>query len=323
MEFTVSVLDPCRTRAINSVDVTAGITLELGNTATLDFTEATDATSVAAGIYQLCGPFSYVVVDPNDDTPIDWITITDQGTPGIYTITASPILESFRDSSPNTYELWSTLDNYYPSHHAGRRDNIILTVEDATCDCNDVVWDNPALETFNAAVMEGATTTTIPAATINQVNSEAVNPKIRQCYSSANDCPETSSFSLTLSDGSSLPSFITQNSGTSVQVNALDGDALGTWTITITQTPTASNGAVMTFDSLEIVISCTIVSIDTVTPPSSGLTYTLYDTTLTIDLSADVYQQVPDCKYTLTNTFAWTIDAASPIIQDPNNEQAI
>lgn len=119
MEFDVTVLDPCRTEAINSVDVTAGIELKLGETATLDFLEATDATSVSTGVYQLCGSFSYVIVDPNDsDAVIDWISIAAHAsTAGTYTITASPILEQYRDSSPNTYELWTTLDDYYPTYH--------------------------------------------------------------------------------------------------------------------------------------------------------------------------------------------------------------
>lgn len=73
-------------------------------------------------------------------------------------------------------------------------------------------------------------------------------------------------------------------------MNALDGDAVGSWTLTITQTPTASNGAVMTFDKLQIDMSCTIVSIDAVDPPTTGLEYILYDTTLTVDLSDDIYQ---------------------------------
>jgi hypothetical protein len=217
MEFDVEVLDPCRTRNINTVDVTAGITLELGNTATLDFLEATDETEVAAGIDTLCGDFTYRVVDPNNaDWEVDWITVTASATAGAYTITASPILETYRDNSPLSYELWTTLDNYYPTYHAGRRDTLVVTVNTATCDCNDIVWDNPSLVVYNAAVAEGATTTAIPAATINQASSEAVNPKIRECYSSGVNCPDTSYFTILMYDGGSLPSFIAQTGPSTV-----------------------------------------------------------------------------------------------------------
>lgn len=136
MTFDVDVLDPCRTTTINTVDVTAGITVRLGETQTLDFSEATDSVEVAAAVDTLCGDFSYSIVDPNNgDTVISWISIA-PASAGLYTITASPTDESFRDSSPNSYELWTTLDSYYPAHHVGRRDTIVLTVEDAVCDCS-------------------------------------------------------------------------------------------------------------------------------------------------------------------------------------------
>ena len=88
-------------------------------------------------------------------------------TAGLYTITASPTDESYRDSSPNSYELWITLDNYYPTHHVGSRETIVLTVQDAVCDCSEVVWDAPALVVEQHAVAQSAVITTVPKATIN------------------------------------------------------------------------------------------------------------------------------------------------------------
>ena len=130
MEFDVEVLDPCRTTVINDVDVTAGITVRLDETQTLEFAEATDSVEVAAAVNTLCGDFSYVVVDPNDsDTPVSWISISPStSNAGYYTITASPTLETFRDASPLSYELWTTLDNYYPTHHSGKRNTLTVTV---------------------------------------------------------------------------------------------------------------------------------------------------------------------------------------------------
>lgn len=168
MTFDVDVLDPCRTTTINVVDVSAGITVRLGETQTLDFSEATDSVEVAAAVNTLCGDFSYSIVDPSDDTVIPWISIAPHAsTSGLYTITASPTDENYRDSSPNSYELWTTLDNYYPTHHVGRRDTIVLTVQDAICDCSEVVWDSPALVVEQHAVAQGMVSTTVPKATIN------------------------------------------------------------------------------------------------------------------------------------------------------------
>jgi hypothetical protein len=125
---------------------------------------------------------------------------------------------------------------------------------------------------------------------------------------------------VTLYDGGALPDFIVQN-GDTVEITPLDHTDMGEFLLKITQTP--DNGAPSDFDSLRIDVSCTITSIDTVAPPTTGLTYTLYDTTLPIDLSSNVYVQVPPCGYTLVNDFTWTIDAASPITVDAGNEQMI
>ena len=53
------------------------------------------------------------------------------------------------------------------------------------------------------------------------------------------------------------------------------------------------------------------------------MTYILYDTTHSIDLSSNVYTQSPDCKFATVNTHTWTIDAASPIVVNSANPQQI
>jgi hypothetical protein len=146
MTFTVTVQDPCRTVTINTVDVTAGITMKLGNVKTMDFLEATDVVSVATTMADRCGPKSYVVVDPSDsDTPVSWISIAAKaGVAGTYTITASPTDETFVKA--NNYELWTTLDDYKTAHsHVGRRDALVVTVNTADCDCSEVVRTEPSL----------------------------------------------------------------------------------------------------------------------------------------------------------------------------------
>lgn len=97
MTFDVTVIDPCRTTAIVTVDITAGMTLELGDTASLDFLEAQDAVSISTDLPAICGTMSYVVVDPSDsNNAVSWISIAAKvGSAGTYTITASPILETF------------------------------------------------------------------------------------------------------------------------------------------------------------------------------------------------------------------------------------
>lgn len=123
-----------------------------------------------------------------------------------------------------------------------------------------------------------------------------------------------------MSDNSNLLGWMT-NLGTSIQVSPTNGDAVGEHLLRIVMTP--SNGQVETYDMLKVVITCTIASINDVAAPNSGLTYILYDTTKSIDLSGNVYTQSPDCRFVLTKTASWTIPNGSPIVQNAGNSQQI
>lgn len=95
MTFDVTVLDPCRTTAITTVDVTAGLSLKLGATASMDFLEAVTATETSTSLTGICGTKTYSIIDPgNNNAVVDWITIAPKANvAGTYTITATPILE--------------------------------------------------------------------------------------------------------------------------------------------------------------------------------------------------------------------------------------
>ena len=277
MTFNVDVVDPCRTTAIATVDIAAGMTLELGNTATLDFLEAIDGVETSTNLVAVCGPKSYVVVDPGaSDAAVSWISIAAKvGSAGTFTITASPILESF--VATQSYNLYTTLDNYDDEHsHPGRTDTLTIVVQAATCDCTDVVRDHPAASAHAGAVSDGGTTVAIPIAIINQSDSEALNPKIRWCYSSAANCANTATYAVTMDDNSVLPSFIVSD-GTTLTVTPTVGLEVDVYIIKTVMTPTY--GAVETYSTLTITITCTIASINDVAAPSSDLDYILYDST--------------------------------------------
>ena len=66
---------------------------------------------------------------------------------------------------------------------------------------------------------------------------------------------------------------------------------MGTHTISVVQTITYTNfgtSTTITFDGVTITVGCTIASVPNPSPPTSanyGLTYTLYDSQLAIDLT--------------------------------------
>ena len=91
---------------------------------------------------------------------------------------------------------------------------------------------------------------------------------------------------MTLSDNSVLPSFIVSD-GTQLTITPTDGLEVDSYVIKAVMTPTY--GAVETYSTLTIVITCTIQSINDVTARTTGLEYILYATTHKIDLSGNVY----------------------------------
>lgn len=105
------------------------------------------------------------------------------------------------------------------------------------------------------------------------------------CYTGAG-CANTATYAITLNDNSSLPSWMVSD-GTNIAVTPTTGADVDTYILRTVMTPTY--GAVETYDMLTIVITCTIVSINDVAAPSSGLEYVLYATTHSVDLSSNVY----------------------------------
>jgi hypothetical protein len=84
---------------------------------------------------------------------------------------------------------------------------------------------------------------------------------------------------------------------------------MGTWSLDIVQTITyTSHGTTVTipFTGVEITVGCTITSVPNPSPPTTGLSYTLYDPTLTIDVSGIPWTQSPPCDYTATEVITWT-----------------
>ena len=62
---------------------------------------------------------------------------------------------------------------------------------------------------------------------------------------------------------------------------------MGPWTIEVTQTTTYGDDPV--WDAVVITVGCTIATITPDGPPTSGLTYILYDSPLLIDLQTYAY----------------------------------
>lgn len=211
------------------------------------------------------------------------------------------------------------MDDYKTAHnHVGRRDALVVTIAAADCDCTGILRTFPTLVTHNGAVSDGGTTVAIPEGVVDQVASELLNPKIRKCFSSGNNCNNSgSTYVVKNTDNSQLNAAFLSSTGTHVVVTPTNGDYVGTHNLRIVMTN--QYGLTIEYDRLDIVITCTIASINNVAAPSTNLQYVLYESTHSVDLSGSVYTQTPDCRFVLTMAHTWTIGSSAPIVVNSGN----
>lgn len=133
------------------------------------------------------------MVDSNDD-PISWMSIAYDSDTSLYTITSSPTEEALLGST-HQYYLKITFSNAnYPN--PVKRMSVPTTITAATCNCDLLSWDPPAMVTNAVEVALGPLTENFPSATQNDV-SKTTTPAIRKCFENSGTCPFTSTWTPT------------------------------------------------------------------------------------------------------------------------------
>jgi hypothetical protein len=295
MTFVVTVVDPCVGGTINDPTLTA-MTVQNGGTATEDFLDATDTVDDTYVIQSLCGDRDYAVYETDSSgSPLTWITVAKDTTAlGTHTITANPDDVALVTGAQHQLKLRITYVDY-PSH-AGKWVTLPITVNHADCDCELLLWDNPARTDVTINVGVGvAESVNIPVATANTASKSATQ-EIAKCYIGG-ACVETSTYALLLDTGDALPltgnsGFITVNGdSTIISVYPTKPADIGTWLIMMTQ-DTAS-GANPAYEAVLLTVGCTITDIASPTAPDEGngwtLTYNIWETDLLIDLATILY----------------------------------
>lgn len=180
---------------------------------------------------RLCGDRVYLIVDASDNA-ISWMPIT--GT-GPYTITSTPTDEALVTGSSLDYYLKITFaDGRYPT--PVKRMALPVTITDATCDCDQLTWDNPATVTAAVEVALGPLTVNMPTATQNEA-SKLPTPEIRKCFAASGTCAFTSTWAAIDVSTGSIPPFIVQT-GTTDELTVTPTTAShmgsGSWTLQVT-----------------------------------------------------------------------------------------
>ena len=68
---------------------------------------------------------------------------------------------------------------------------------------------------------------------------------------------------------------------------------------------TSLHGNKPTYTAFSFTVTCAVASFTLPSNPAN-IAYTLFDPSSTVDLTSLLYQQVPDCKYTLSHDLTWT-----------------
>lgn len=205
----------------------------------------------------------------------------------------------------------------YPTHEV----EFNIVIQPATCDCNLLVWDQPAqLVEYTKLMASPVFSVVLQRAIVNEA-SKTAEPAIRSCTGSK-ACDMTSSIvfvdKATQSLDTAFMSF--DDSSDEFVVMPTVSSQIGTYTMEMTQTVYTGHDP-MVMDVIVIEVDCIIEEIRTPTPLSDVI-YHLMATAQTHTLTPN-FLQYPPCDYTLVENIEWTIPTGAPVTVDPADDYTI
>ena len=311
ISLSITVTDPCLTTTYEDFTLTQ-MTMEAGQTITQDFNQPLISAGTDVNDQAICGDFTYNVFEVVNGINLGQTLVTVAQVAGIQQrLTATTQDEA--DQGIHTMRLIVSLGLVdYPTYEV----DFNLLIQPATCDCNLLVWDEPAQLSLSTLLMaDPVATITLQMATVNADSTQA-EPAIRSC-TGAYVCDTSSTVALVDKDTASLDAaFMTFDDGTLVlSVEPTVSSQINTYTMELTQTVQTGHAPIV-MDAVIVVVDCVITEIRTPDTPAT-IVYNLMAATHFEDLAPAFYQW-PPCDYVLTETIAWalpTIDADTDAIQ--------
>ena len=180
-----------------------------------------------------------------------------------------------------------------------------LVIAQATCNCNLIVWDEPAILSMDTKLYDSPVQTeTLIRASIN-ADSEQAEPAIRSCTGAA-ACDRTSTIVLVDKDTQVLDTaFMTFDDSTMLlTVQPTISSQIGTYTLEMTQTVQTGHAPIV-MDVITITVDCIIEEILTPTTPAT-INYNLMSNIHYEDIAPN-FTQWPPCDYPIVENIVWTI----------------
>lgn len=199
--------------------------------------------------------------------------------------------------------------DYYPTYDAP---DFRITITQATCNCNLLIWDEPA-EVTDLVLQMYTLDVQLARATIN-ADSEVAEPAIRSC-TGAQSCDRTSTVSLVLKDQSPIDSdFMTFDDTTMIlNLAPTQSSQINVYNFEMTQTVFTGHAPIV-MDVAIVEVNCVIETINSPTAPVSTI-YHLMSTQQTHRLDPE-FLQYPACDYALNESIVWDIETDAPLTVD-------
>lgn len=312
VSFTIVISDPCTSAILNVPNLTAGITVVDGNSATLTFEDVSDTVGVAQFNKYFCGyrTFSIEASSGSYTTATNFLTIAMDTTDETRrVVTASP-------NSPAASQHQGTWLMQIRVATIGTYANDIsaivvpftVQVNPIVCDCNLQPYIS-SKQTLNVPIsLSTQPVTQIPFPVQDTDYASKSDVSLRAC--NINICSTTTgSYSLvTLSDGTALPSWITWSSNLADKITfnpqAFAVMANNPYQIKVTWNPTV--GVSQRYTAFEITVTCQVESIARTVPSLGPYAHTLFSPASEIDFRSSLtYTQAPNCGYPVVQTYTW------------------
>ena len=313
VSFNIRVTNPCWTATIDALSFSANpLPVTDGQTASATWAMPLTSTDHSTGLVGACGSMTFGVytnANGGDTAPANgWATIG--YVPGTWSLdvdTTRDLSLIFTQASV-THNLfikvvvddYNTLTEYQP---------IDVTIGEASCDCQWLLWVDPTATSETAAV--GSTSQiTVPPPTQDTSN-RSVYTAFDKCYLTSQDCSSAGQFSsITYGDATTaLPAWITFTStgvtAQQISITPTYADIGAHHTLYVVFT--TSHGPDPAYMAINLAVTCVVTSFSLPAAPlQAATTYTAYDTALPIAISPAGYIQSPACGYAFTAAFTWT-----------------
>jgi len=170
---------------------------------------------------------------------------------------------------------------------------IAVTITETSCECDYLLWDNPAsIEALTVLVDIPLVAKAIPAPLPDSTtNHDAAHPSFRKCYLESGTCETDGSVALigdiTIDGAPLTDGWITFDAAAQTLSFTPTKEHISSYVVGITWSP--EHGLAHTYTAFTVVVQCEVVSFTAPTSNPDDITYTIFDDMVFFYMTDHVY----------------------------------